>query len=80
MESVGVPGYINSKLESAVTRSTQEGTLRVPIVEKDVSSKSFLVRSAGMWNRVPPSTRNSPNLETFKRKLKQWTRENVEIE
>ena len=76
----GVPSYINSKLQAAVTRSAEEGTLRVPIVERDLSSKSFLVRSAGMWNRVPPDIRNGQNLETFKRKLKGWTRENVEIE
>ena len=80
VRSAGVPSYINSKFQAAVTRSAEEGTLRVPIVERDLSSKSFLVRSAGMWNRVPPDIRNSQNLETFKRKLKGWTRENVEIE
>ena len=75
-----MPVYINSKIQLAITRSASEGTLRVPIVEKSLSSKSFMVRSATMWNTVPTSIRSIKKFESFKRKLKQWTKANIEIE
>ena len=75
-----LPGYINSKIQLAITRSAAKGTLRVPVVEKSVSAKSFMVRSAVMWNTIPPSIRDIKKFETFKSKLKHWTRANIEIE
>ena len=75
-----VPGYINAKIKSAITRSATEGTLRVPSVETSLSSKSFMVRSAVMWNAVPPSIRSTQKFETFKSKLKKWAKANIDIE
>jgi hypothetical protein len=56
------------------------GTLLVPDVEMSISKKSFMVRSTVMWNSIPLSLRAMQNLETFKKNLKIWTRQNVELE
>ena len=74
------PGYIASRIRPAITRSVADGNLRVPNVQKSISGKSFMVRSAVMWNSVPAEIRNTISFESFKRKLKQWTRTNVDIE
>eukprot|EP00092_Neocalanus_flemingeri_P070706 GFUD01086814.1.p1 GENE.GFUD01086814.1~~GFUD01086814.1.p1 ORF type:complete len:145 (+),score=22.05 GFUD01086814.1:49-435(+) len=75
-----LPGFISSKIQLAVTRSSTEGTLRVPPMETGLSGKSFMVRSAVMWNTVPPDIRSIKKFETLKRKLKQWTKVNIEID
>ena len=73
------PVYIHSKLIPANTRSAALGTLLVPAVEKSLTRKSFMVRSIAAWNTVPPEIRNLKKLETFKKKIKQWTKMNIEI-
>jgi hypothetical protein len=80
VRTAGLPVYINSRIELSVTRSADEGTLRVPIVESAMARKSFLVRSAVMWNSIPPSLRSISKFETFKSKLKKWTKANIEID
>ena len=75
-----VPVYLNSRMQLSVTRSAEEGTLRVPIAESSITSKSFLVRAAVMWNSIPPSLRNIKRFESFKSKLKQWTKANIDID
>ena len=52
------PVYLYSKIQSSVTRSAAEGTLRVPIVVTSLASKSFMVRSAVMWNSVPEASKS----------------------
>ena len=74
------PVYINSKYQPSNTRSSTQGTLLVPVVEKSTSSKSFMIRSAATWNTLPPTIRNIMKLNTFKKRLKEWTRENIDIE
>ena len=74
------PVYINSKYNPSNTRSSIQGTLLVPVVEKTTSSKSFIVRSASTWNHLPQDLRNIKNLSTFKVNLKTWTKENISIE
>ena len=74
------PVYINNKFKPSNTRSSNQGTLLVPAVEKATSSKSFIVRSASTWNHLPQDIRNIKNLSTFKVNLKAWTKENISIE
>ena len=69
---------IHGKLQSAFTRSAVEGTLRVPQFERSVSGKSFMVRAALMWNTIPPSLRAMK--QTFKKNLKHWIKQNIEID
>ena len=74
------PVYIHSKLQPSNTRSAAQGNLLVPVVESALSSKSFMVRSTSTWNMLPPDIRTIQQLNVFKRKLKQWTKTNIEIE
>ena len=74
-----LPVYISSRMEISITRSALEGTLRVPAVESDLAQKSFMVRSAVMWNQIPADLRSNQKLESFKKHLKQWTKANVVI-
>ena len=60
------PVYINSKYNPSSTRSSIQGTLLVPVVEKSTSSKSFIVRSASKWNHLPQDMRNSKDLSNLK--------------
>ena len=84
VRSSKVPVYINSKLKPAITRrhtrSTVEGKLMEPVVEKSVTRSSFMVRSASTWNQIPPDIRNIEKLETFKGNLKTWIRKNINID
>ena len=73
------PVYISSKLQPSVTRSADQGNLKVPAVEYSLSEKSFMVRSAYMWNTIPPDIRNCRTIESFKKKLKGWMKLNIEI-
>ena len=63
--------YIFSKLQLSRTGSAAQGNLLVPVVEKALSSKSFMVRSADTWNMLPPSIRSIKTPATFKIKMKQ---------
>ena len=73
------PVYISTKLQPSVTRSADQGNLKVPAVEYSLSEKSFMVRSAYMWNTIPPDIRNCKTIESFKKKLKGWIKLNIEI-
>ena len=67
------PVYINSKYNPSNTRSSIQGTLLVPVVEKTTYNKST-------WNHLPQDMRNIKNLSTFKVNLKTWRKESISIE
>ena len=75
-----VPVYIHSRMEVAITRSAAEGTMRVPSVESSLAQKSFMVRSAVLWNSLPADIRSIQKLEDLKKKLKLWIKANVGID
>ena len=72
--------HIYSNMQLSNTRSAAQGNLRVPPVETDLAGKSFMVRSAAVWNTVPADIRSLKTVHTFKKKLKQWAKQNIEIE
>ena len=74
------PVYIHSNLQLSATRSAAQGNLIVPPVETDLAGKSFMVRAAAVWNTVPPDIRNIKTIHTFKKKLKQWVKLNIEVQ
>ena len=78
--NAGLPVYIRSRMQLSITRSAEEGTLLVPRAESSMASKSFLVRSAVMWNSIPPSLRSVNNIQIFKGKLKTWIKANIDID
>ena len=51
----------------------------VPGAVTSVASKSFMVRATIVWNQIQTEIRQSQSVETFKRKLKQWVKINVEV-
>ena len=53
--------------------------MRVLLADKSVESKSFMVRSAVVWNEIPADIRNCKTLGVFKKNLKEWIKVNVEI-
>ena len=60
------PVYIDTNLKLTNTRSAAQGNLRVPVVEKSLSSNSFMVRSAVTWNLVPADIISCKTLGAFK--------------
>ena len=52
-DNENLEGYIASRMRPAIPRSVADGNLRVRNVQKSISGKSFMVRSAVMWNSVP---------------------------
>ena len=79
VQTTKIPAYIDTKLQLSKTRSAAQGTLRVPLADKSVESKSFMVRSAVVWNEIPADIRNCKTLGVFKKNLKEWIQVNVEI-
>ena len=53
--------------------------MRLPLADKSVESKSFMVRSAVVWNEIPADIRNCKTPGVFKKNLKEWIQVNVEI-
>ena len=76
----GGPRSIYSKLRITSTRSGQHGNLAITAHETSLGRNSFFVRALQMWNSTPQELRKEKSLQTFKRKLKQWIRANIEIE
>ena len=74
------PVYIQSKFQLSKTRSANQGNLMIPVPETALRSNSFMVKSATTWNALPPDIRNIEKLQIFKKKLKQWTKTNIDID
>ena len=73
------PHYLHSRFQPARTRSGAQGNLDIPVFRTSVASKSFMVRGPLVWNQIPPQIRNCNELGTFKRRLRDWIRVNIEI-
>ena len=73
------PAYIDSRFQLSRTRSSAQGNLEVPAAQTSIATKSFMVRAALVWNQIPIEIRQGKSEETFKRKLKQWVRMNIEV-
>ena len=79
------PKYIHSKLSSQFpynTRLAQSDSVRMGSEFRpklDLTEKSFMNRGTVNYNQLPPELRRTPELETFKKNLKDWIVENVKI-
>ena len=74
-----MPLYLHAKLEVSNTRSGAIGNFQIPLVNRSISRNSFMVRGIAAWNATPPSIRSLSNIDTLKKRLKEWVKENVEI-
>ena len=79
------PKYIYSKLSTQFpynTRLAESDSVRMGSEFKsklELTEKSFMNRATVSYNKLPPELRKIPKLETFKKKLKLWVLENVEL-
>ena len=82
----GYPRYLYGRLnpsphpfrtrQSSTGRIRQDETFRCNI---SLKSDSMRYRGAKEYNRIPADIINSPSLETFKKKLRQWVKMNVDL-
>ena len=80
LKSHEVPPTLFTRLQLIHTRSRAEGNLRIPDFTTLAASKSFHVRAAMNWNRIPAEIRNLKHLGSFKTKLREWVKVNIPIE
>ena len=52
------------------TRSSDSSVLSIPYVRTSLGKRAFSVVAPRLWNSLPPDTRNSLSLSTFRSKLK----------
>ena len=55
---------------SLATRSSDSSVLSIPYVRTSLGKRAFSVFAPRLWNSLPPDTRNSLSLSTFRSKLK----------
>ncbi len=67
------PGHLSLPTVSTVTQSTtrQQNNLYVPRTNTDTGARAFSVLGPKLWNDLPSDIKNSSNLNTLKRKLKE---------
>ena len=79
------PKYIYSKLSSQFpynTRLAESDSVRMGpefMSKLEITEKSFMNRSTVSYNKLPAELRKISKLEVFKKKLKVWVLENVNI-
>ena len=68
------PTYLYNSLSfpshSLSTRSSDSSVLSIPYVRTSLGKRAFSVVAPRLWNSLPPDTRNSLSLSTFRSKLK----------
>ena len=82
----GHPRYLHGKLNTIPhpfrTRQSLTGSIRQDEsfrCNSSLKSESMRCRGAIEYNRIPADIRNSPSLETLKKKLRQWVKINVDL-
>ena len=64
------PTYLcNSPSHSLSTRSSESSVLSIPYVRTSLGKRVFSVIAPRLWNSLPPDTRNSLSVSTFRSKL-----------
>ena len=68
------PTYLYNRLSfpshSLSTRSSDSSVLSIPYVRTSLDKRAFSVIAPRLWNSLPPDTRNSLSVSTFRSKLK----------
>ena len=78
------PYYLHSRLCREYAHNTRQHTTGCIRIDQsfrcrsDLPRNSFRHRGAHNYNTLPPELRNTKNMGTFKYKLKQWIKQNVE--
>ena len=81
------PWYLHSKLSPAPhpfrARQSTMGNIRLDESHRcksSLKSSSLRCRGAVDYNRIPVEIRASPTLATFKKKLRQWVKDNIDLD
>ena len=74
------PSTLTSRLQLTNNRSRANSILALPPNTTHIGKNSFIVRAAHHWNSLPTELRTTSRMETFKKKLKHWIHENIEID
>ena len=78
------PEYLHSKFSKPFpynTRAAASDSIRsLQEAAYTISSQSFMVRGSKIWNNMPAELRMIGKIEKFKPKLKQWIKDNVDLE
>ena len=68
------PTYLYNSISfpshSLSTRSSDSSVLYIPYVRTSLGKRAFSVIAPRLWNSLPPDTRNSLSVSTFRSKLK----------
>ena len=64
------PTYLSFPSHSLSTRSSDSSVLSIPYVRTSLGKRAFSVLAPRLWNSLPPDTRNSLSVSTFRSKLK----------
>ena len=73
------PANIFERFQLSRTRSNEYGTLAIPNSITNIGKQSFLVRAATTWNHIPMEIRISTSITIFRKKLKPWILNNIDI-
>ena len=73
------PDYIYSNLQATNTRSSVDGNFKIPARNTALASRSFMVRAVLHWNQTPPEIRNCNTLNSLKKNLKEYVKQNVPL-
>ena len=78
------PKYLSQRLNRCFpynTRASAYEGIRIVQDEKyNVTSQSFMVRGAKLWNSIPGKIRDINEIRRFKVELKNWVKANVTLE
>ena len=78
------PKYLNQKLSRHFPYNTRasanEGIRVAHEVRYNVTSQSFIIRAAKLWNMVPGKIRSISEVSRFKAELKLWVKDNVTLD
>ena len=78
----GMPLYLAQHLKTdhpLNTRQGAQGNVRLTGHYSDKVESSFLRRAAKCYNQIPADIKSAKTVPTFKKKLKQWIRSNIQI-
>ena len=86
IKSEGKPAYLFTKLSQPFTSSTRfsagnisENKIKETRNDNELHKSSFIPRTISSWNSIPSNVRLSPDLKTFKVRVKVWIRNNIDL-
>ena len=64
-------------LAEILSKDSRNSRIIIPNLDLKLAQKSFTLRGADSWNKVPISIRQNAKIGLFKRQLRKWVYENI---